>query len=252
MSDLSQEARDLIDGAIHADDPSDADRRRLRGRLAAQLGAAALASTLGAASGIDVAAASAGGGGTSAGSISAPTSGLSLGSGLFKLVVATGLASVIGGSVAWFSQAAEPIAVRAPQAAHAEVATQAIEPALAGAPTVTSLEPDQAARRSPSAAERESGRRRVDPASSLKEELALLATAQQALREGNPKLALAKAEEHRARFPKGSLREERIGIEALSRCALGHDGADVVAALGKLSPNSPLLARARQACGLAQ
>src|SRR4051794_16099052 len=99
MSELSQEARDLIENAIHADDPSQADRRRLRARLAARLEAAAVASTVGTAHST-MASASTGGVGTSAGSMAgsmaAPAGGLLPGvgglTGLFKVALATGLA----------------------------------------------------------------------------------------------------------------------------------------------------------------
>ncbi|MFT3927345.1 MAG: hypothetical protein QM778_32725 [Myxococcales bacterium] len=271
MSDLSQEARDLIDSTLHADDPSAADRVRMRSRLAAQLGAAALASTvsastLGTASGVDVVSASAGSAGTSASSLAAPAGGLLQG-GLFKLVVATGLASVIGGSVAWFSRDGELSAAQPARTVDSQPHTaSAAAPDVVGAtrprdvvgastPRVEALEPAPVSVSQPREPSREVSRRQVEvgnkvESSTLKDELALLATAQQALRDGDAKRALAKAEEHRQRFPRGSLREERIGIDALARCALGHDGAEVVATLDKLSPQSPLLARVRQACGL--
>src|SRR4051794_4500180 len=110
MSELSREARELIEDAMHGDDPSQADRGRMRARLAAQLGAAAVASTLGAAS-TTMVSASAGSAGTSAGASAAPTSGGLLSgagfSGLFKVAIITGLAGIIGGSVAWFARQPE-------------------------------------------------------------------------------------------------------------------------------------------------
>jgi hypothetical protein len=91
---------------------------------------------------------------------------------------------------------------------------------------------------------------RATPApNELGAELALLNGAQWALRQGQPAQALSMAREHAARFPGGSLREERAGIEALARCALGHDGARVVQELEQSAPASPLMMRVRTACG---
>ncbi len=273
MSELSQEARDLIESTIHADDPADADRARLRARLAAQLGAAAVASTLGAAHST-MASARAGVAGTSAGSLSAPAGGLLKGvgsfSGLFKVAVVTGLAGVIGGPVAWFSQQPELGAQRmgaranSPVAASASPASTPVVETLA--PTVAAEVPDShhgasavevlddlgSPRRERVTSRRESRAQARLPESTLSDELSLLAQAQQALRDGAPALALSHAAQHRERFPRGSLREERFGIEALARCAMGHDASEVVAALARLSPSSPLLGRVRTACGSPQ
>ena len=84
---------------------------------------------------------------------------------------------------------------------------------------------------------------------SLAQELSLLARAQRALREDDPRTALTIVQEHTARFPEGSLQEERSGIEALARCLLGESDADSVQAFLKRSPSSPLAARVRKECG---
>ncbi len=86
------------------------------------------------------------------------------------------------------------------------------------------------------------------PENTLTQELSLLAQAQDALRADNPSGALAFAREHKRRYPRGSLREERQGIEALARCSLGHNGLKVLKELQRVSPNSPLLERVRTAC----
>ncbi len=262
MSELSREARDLIESTLHADNPSEEDRARVRARLAAQLGAVAVSASLAASSTV----VSASSGGVRAGALSAPAGAQGAGGlSLFKIVMVTGLASVIGASAAWLARrpeepASAKIAAAASSAsAHEEAAlaqplpgsTQAtVEPEVANPPAQPAAQAGREgpvgkrvpmAPRRPLAAEPQS-------ASSLAEELALLARAQKALRDGEPGHALAHAHEHRRRFPRGSLREERYGIEALARCARGEDGAEVVAALTRLSPNSPLLGRVRAAC----
>jgi hypothetical protein len=44
------------------------------------------------------------------------------------------------------------------------------------------------------------------------------------------------------------LREERIGVAALSRCRLGEDHALVLAEFDQAAPHSPMAARVRAAC----
>jgi hypothetical protein len=84
----------------------------------------------------------------------------------------------------------------------------------------------------------------------LSAEIALLSRAQQELRAGSPKEALALTREHAARFPDGMLKDERSGVEALARCALGQDRAQVWAEFERTAANSPLRARVRDACGV--
>jgi hypothetical protein len=274
MSELSREARDLIESAAHADDPSEADRKRLRARLAAQLGAVAVASTMGAASSTMVSA-SAGSVATNASSLSVPAAGAlqgAVGLTLFKLVIATGLAGVIGGSVTWFAlqrDAAGPTATlpvhgagaaeeRLAEPASAALLRPTVEPltvmpveAPGSAAKPRALSSDGLPRESAHLESRKAATADGDQGS-LSAELALLAKAQQALRDGEPALALTHAEEHHRRFPRGRLGEERLGIQALARCALGDDGAEAIAALTRLSPNSPLLSRVRAACEQSQ
>ena len=258
MSELSREARDLIESTLHADDPSDGDRARVRARLAAQLGAVAVAATVGATSSTVVSASS---GGAGAGALSAPAGAQGLGSlGLLKIAVVAGLASVVG-TVAWFAQKPQEIASGGAAASAEPVETAALPQPASGAvhpivePVAAEVEPavraqvgrDPESTRAP-AAPRRPVEAQPQNESSLADELALLAKAQKALRDGEPAQALTHAHEHRQRIPRGTLREERYGIEALARCALGEDGAQVVAALTRLSPSSPLLGRVRAAC----
>jgi len=88
-----------------------------------------------------------------------------------------------------------------------------------------------------------------DSQASLSAELALLASAQRALREGAPDLALRLAGEHAARFSHGALAEERRGIEALAHCQRGEPGDPSVQKFLSESGRTPLAARVRKQCG---
>jgi hypothetical protein len=57
------------------------------------------------------------------------------------------------------------------------------------------------------------------------------------------------AAQHRAQFPEGAMKQERMGVAALAQCALG-DARDEALAFLKLASGSPLAARVRKACGL--
>jgi hypothetical protein len=250
MIELSREARELIENAAHADEPTADDRRRMRQRLAVQLGAAAVATTSAVAASTAV---SASAGSAASGSLVGASKGGFL-AGLGKLALA---ASVVGAvSTAVLMNARTPATTTKP--AQQQQATPAVpEPAapvvVASAELAAVVIPSEAASQGTPVKKPKPARAGARPeaeASSLTVELELLARAQQALRQGEAKQALELAREHAARFPNGGLRQERMGVEALARCALGHDGSQVVDELTGLSPDSPLLGRVRAACGV--
>jgi hypothetical protein len=78
------------------------------------------------------------------------------------------------------------------------------------------------------------------PTDTLSEELALLRTAQTALRSGAPNDALTALHTHATRFPRGVLREERMTLEVLALCDAGRveDARHARAALIATSPSS--------------
>jgi hypothetical protein len=84
----------------------------------------------------------------------------------------------------------------------------------------------------------------------LQQEMALLSKAQIALRQGHADQAQAVLREHETRFPTGALREERLGLQAMTACAQGQDGARVVQDFTLAAPRSPLLRRVREACAI--
>lgn len=84
----------------------------------------------------------------------------------------------------------------------------------------------------------------------LLEELRLIRTATQALRDGRSAAARDALGEHRTRFPAGKLAIERRGLTVLLQCSAGKsEGAKRAAeAFLKAAPSSPLAARVREDC----
>lgn len=255
MSELSQEARALIDSVSKLDDPSAGDRARVKQRLSLALSATAFTAL---AVTTHVAA------GTGSGLLGGAKAGLWGTTG--KLALCAG---VLGGAlvVSWPSdqarpkpapaerQAAPALAREAEPAAQIELAPSALSlptPAQAPAADVSSRA-ERAARQRAPAAETTApaeGEITANEKRSLGLELALLAEAQAALRAGHPEQALALSRQHQARFPEGVLREERLGIEALAECDLGGKDSAHAQLFLRAIPGSPLAARVRKACGL--
>lgn len=90
----------------------------------------------------------------------------------------------------------------------------------------------------------------VAPADALAAETTLMLTARTALEGGRPGEALAALDEHRRRFPRGVLIEERDAMRARAHCALGqHDAARREAlALVTAYPGSAYLDAIEAAC----
>ena len=281
MTELSQEARALIEQGRSDDSSTSEDRARIRRRLAAELGGGVFATA--AVAGV-VASAS-------------PASGLGRavqGSATW-LKGALAVTAIAGGAVIAYvgtRPALEQPAVeraRATTSADAEPAAKSArlaEPsAPSEAPVVRALEePLTPARETTitlAPAVREStrpsrrSRRAVPtveapalpagsgtpalaasapeleaPAGSVTAELALLAEAQRALRAGDARKALTLARQHREQFARGALAEERAGIETLARCKLGEQPEATARAFLAQAPSSPLAARVRKECGI--
>lgn len=152
--------------------------------------------------------------------------------------------------VARAAPSSDPIALAAPAVAGQPAADSAaaavvsvnqapvVAPAdLAPAPLV--LEPAVASK---SRAARSSDR--------LAEEVAILERAEAQLHAGRHAAALTVLDEHRRKFPKGALAQERVAARVQALCALGRvDEADrELGILTRLSPSSPHEGRARAAC----
>ncbi|MBI5513045.1 MAG: hypothetical protein HY909_04710 [Deltaproteobacteria bacterium] len=82
-------------------------------------------------------------------------------------------------------------------------------------------------------------------------ELRLLTEANGRLRRGDPGGALTALGTHRQRFPRGALREEREALRVLALCALHRDAEARAVAARFLAtwPRSPQASRVRSSCG---
>jgi hypothetical protein len=142
-------------------------------------------------------------------------------------------------------RASTAVAVPAPVAAHAATTQESETVSLDSLPNAPSQSPSapRASAQPASAAPAASG-------DTLAEELALLRTAQNALRSGATDDALTALSTHATRFPHGVLREERMTLQVLALC----DRGDVTAAraakadLEKLAPGSSHLQRLASSC----
>lgn len=275
MSELSSDARALIEEGRVEHGPSEGDRARIRAKLVRELGAGAFAgaAVLGAASlaGAPV--------GKSATALWLKAAA--------KLVAVAGAAGTlyVGASLATRSgdgAGSEQRASRAPSSRQAAPSVApveqppAVDTAAADAPVEGARRAAESARSVPSARRgdestpRARSRRRVQEApvesgpealeqsaeparpvlarSTLADELALLGEAQRALRERQPERALSLAGRHASAFPSGTLGEERYAIETLARCMLGLASAQEVNTFLARAPGSPLAARVREEC----
>ncbi|HEX5661044.1 MAG TPA: hypothetical protein VFX59_27820 [Polyangiales bacterium] len=240
MSELSSDAKALIERARLDDAPRAEDKARNRERLAAQLGAGAFAGAalLGAGSALEA---------------TIGKSGAAAKSTLLRWLAGTVAASGI--AVGTFliaspkdSPKASPVVAIAP----AEPPAPTPAPAPAPAPTL-----DPPAPPSPAVAARRAHKRALAPAfapvgntGSMNAEITLLAQAQKALRARDGKGALRLARQHAENFPSGALYEERVGIEAIAHCVLGERDHPAVRAFLVRSPRSPLSARVRKECAV--
>jgi hypothetical protein len=259
MSELSPETREFLARERHSDAPSATDRKRIRERLMLELGAAAFTASAGAGAVQQIAQQTSEVLSPSEAPAATGHSAVSARLLPAKLSLATKLvlsSLVLGGAGALLWPSAGPVASPAPEVAPRvqPVAPAPSQPLAEHEPPVA-LAVAEAAAEAPAPAtapaKRRIARPRAEEASSpLAEELALLSTAQSALRAGNPSESLRIAAEHARRFPRGSMRDERLGIEALSRCALGEPGAEAAAQFLRETSGSPLAPAVRKACKL--
>jgi hypothetical protein len=254
MTELPEGAKALLALTKDAHDPHDADaQRRVRERVALSLGLAAAGATLGAA-----AAASAQGVARKA----------LLSSLAGKLALGASALAFVGVSSVYVAQRepAERVHERAPavQTLPAErPPTDTGDSALPKGPAqARAAEPVIARSATPrpakavSAAKRQRARAARPAPESLSQEVSLLDEAERSLGAGDVQRALALLSEHRARFPRAALREEREGLSVLARCVQARAGAreqetaarEAARAFLARHPRSLLRARLEQAC----
>jgi hypothetical protein len=233
MSELSADAKALVERTRLADEPRPEDKQRIRNRLAAELGAVAFASAA-----------------VATGSALAPAAVVKS----MRMVALRWLAALAatGGLAYGALLLGTPEEQRAPLAKKVAPPTPLIEPAPQAvveepptveqpAPVVAAPQPKRSARKAPAF-------KPVGSSSSMSAEIALLARAQQALRAREGQQALRLAHQHAENFPNGALYEERVGIEAIAHCMLGERDHPAVRAFLARSSGSPLMARVRREC----
>lgn len=224
MTRLTPRAEELVQAGRAALRPSDADRERvfqaLLPRLGAGLGAGAAMST--------------------------PSTAPAAASGIAAKVAAAIVVIGVAGGGLFLALRTEPPPAR-------PVATAPVPSAAAPRAPI-----ERVPENSPSAVPRtEATEKRAPPAASsrpadsLAEEVAILSEASAALHAGRPAAALKALDEHRRKFPRGALGQERTSARIQALCALGRtkEAQAELARLARTSPNSPHVARARKACG---
>jgi hypothetical protein len=257
MNDLSPEARDLLRTARSFDEPSTADAKRVHASVLAKVGMA-----VGAGAAVTAATPSIAAGPAAMLGVTVAKLGVAI-------VVAGGLTTA--GYVAWRSPRVMPTPsavtqgraarsapdVPAPETSPPAVVPSAVnelEPRTVGAPAPV---PGKATRvrnappptTAPTPTDRAPRAPRTTP--DLEGEARLLEQADADLRRGDAHAALARLEEHAAKYPAGALREEREGVRVVALCRAGRDqeGRQAAERFLARSPRSALATRIRAACG---
>jgi hypothetical protein len=231
-TELSSDARAILDAGRELDGPGDLARSRVRRALLAKAaaGAGTTLATLNAAAG--------------------PSSAAALPLAKILVALAIVVAGGVGGTIAWRTQrraAPQPVApVTGPAAVVPAVATTAAT-TMAPAPAHTDRPALHAHRAHVAPPARASA-----PASRLDEEMALLAASNAELRGGDAQRALALLKDYDRRYPAGALREEVLATRVIARCRIGvaPDAAARRAADAFLAGHlaSPLAPRVRSSC----
>jgi hypothetical protein len=238
MNDLDFRAQAIVEAARDADQPSSADRDRIKRAVLVQLAAGAVASS------------------AAAGTVAA---GLSAG---MKVGLAILAVSVVGGGAAGYvhwtgqhrlSNVVKHASVAAPTAPAPAVLPMEI-PAVVAPPAAALAQSENKAHKQdrPRKLAGQGGGEvvRLPEDDQLNGEVAVLKRAREELRLGRPAQALEALREYDQRFGKGALGEERQAIAAIATCQ-AHPGPTARAqaqAFMRTSPKSPLLDRVRAAC----
>jgi hypothetical protein len=227
LTRLTPKAEELVQAGREALRPSDADRARVFQALLPRLGV---------------------GVGAGAAGLNAPSTAPAApaaGSGLALKVAAAVVAVGIAGGGSFLALSSEPPKASSAATAPVPSAAQPKAPIEKGPENAPAALPQAEApeKRAPAASSR--------PADSLAEEVAILSQASAELHAGRPAAALKKLEEHRRKFPRGALGQERTSARIQALCALGRtkEAQSELLRLARTSPNSPHVARARKACG---
>jgi hypothetical protein len=240
MSDLSPQARALLNSARSFDDPNDDDARRVRAVVLARVGAAV---------GVGMAV------GATASAFSFAGVGSFLGTATGKVSAAVLLVAGLsaGTYVAVRPRVAArnvPVVLQQPAPAVGAAPVQQREArAIEAAPVAPAPDSHAKARPLPAAGKVAQPRRTT---ADLEGEVRLLEEADAELRRGDAEAAVARLAEHSARYPSGALVDEREAIRAMALCRLGKvaEGKMVADRFLSATRKSSLAARVRVACGL--
>ncbi len=241
MTGLGPESKAVLDAARQGDDPTEADRERVRAAIASRLAA-------GAAAGLGLATAA-------RSSTAALRAGLAA-----KALVGVALVCAIGASAVMLartspSPAAPAVGVAAPPPA--PIAPPALAPTdtsdgwngSRGPATPGGLHPT--ARVAPVAASAAASARSAPATADVAAEVRLLGEAHTAMRGGQAEQALVLLDEHARRYPKGALGEERDAARVAALCALGRtsEAREATDRFLRSAPRSPLAGPVRASCG---
>lgn len=240
MTDLSPESKALIELARADDEPTAADRARVRRALGASLAtgiAASSATSFAAGAGAKAAAAGA-------------TAGLA---GTLKIAMWVGIGMALGaattGAVVFATHDKTPDRALAPR-------VSAREPVMAVVPSREEPAPEGTAigmATIPLEVSAKSASTKTPPPSpsSLTAEMRLLETARAALSSGDARRALTLIEQHERDYPTGALVEERRASKVFALCELGRrsEAARAASEFLRTAPTSPLRGRVLDSCG---
>jgi hypothetical protein len=257
MSDLSQKTRALLDAAEGGDDPTSADRERVRAGLAAKIAAGVAVGTAMTASAA---------GEAKAASVVASKAGAGLAA---KIVVASVIVAGLGAG-AWRMWPPAPAAAAAPApAAEAEAApaaaaaVPAAEAAAAPVAEVASVpvpppapRPPHATRAAPPATPAPAPAPEAAPApvASLEREVAALRAVRTSLSSNDAAGALATLDTYAHEFPRGALSEEADALRVEALCALHRrdEATQAAASFLERHPQSLHAARVARGCATAE
>ncbi len=248
MNGLGPEANALLEAAREGDEPTQADRERVRGAIATRLAA-------GAAAGLGVA--------TAAKSSSAA---VMLAGSATKVLVTVALVGAIGASIgasalmvarARHRPAASAVSAAVPARASTEgvaISTEQANGAAESPPAYPVTTPEKA-----SGGLRAGARPATVPAAAapahvtgdVAAEVRLIGEAHTAMRGGDAARALVLLDEHARRYPKGALGEERDAARISALCALGRtsEARDATERFLRAAPLSPHAGPVRASCG---
>ncbi|HMY16576.1 MAG TPA: hypothetical protein PKA58_09670 [Polyangium sp.] len=261
MSELGPEAQEILQNGRDGDNPTSADRARIRGALMSAIAAGAAATAAGQAeAAVEI------GLPASAGATKPVVTSI------FGTVFAKGIAILclgVAGTGAWLAwpkgnsaQAPRPppnsekpvdsamVATAAPLITPASSAEVAPEKPLAPMPAASTLASVAKPPPAPSTASTAEVDDPVESADSLLAETDRLRKAHGAMREGDPEKALTLLSEQAAEGEGQKLREERSAARVLALCKLGRvaEAQAEAAAFLAQNPQSPLADRVRKAC----